>query len=117
MPILFCKRRVATQLRMADRLASVAMVVAFFFLPGVLQTVFGLFVCISLDTTVAAPYIAKAVVHGVGTACFAKGWHRSLSPGSGLPIIAFLCIGLQAAIAFITIRNRHLLKDMVFLRH
>ncbi|KAF6253379.1 hypothetical protein COO60DRAFT_1547233, partial [Scenedesmus sp. NREL 46B-D3] len=91
---LLHKRAVSAAAQSADRLASIAMVVVFFFLPSVLRTVFGLFVCIPLDSPVSPPYSAQAVgsfwVYDVGTQCFGPGWHKALSLGLGLPLMLLL---------------------------
>jgi hypothetical protein len=99
---LLRKRVVTTAAPMVDRLASVAMIVVFFFLPSLLRTVFGLFVCITLDSPVLSSYSARAAgsfwVYDVSTHCFSAGWHRALSLGLGLPLMLLLCIGLPGAI-------------------
>jgi hypothetical protein len=106
---------------MADRLGGIAMVVAFFMLPGVLRIVFGLFACVPLDLPVAAPYSATAVgsfwVHDVSKVCFGKGWHRSMSLGLGVPLVLLLCVGLPGAILFITAFNRKRVTDPTFQQH
>jgi hypothetical protein len=115
------KRVVTAAARMVDRLASVGMVVVFFFLPSMLRTVFGLFVCITLDSPVLSPYSAKAVgafwVYDVSTHCFSAGWHRALSLGMGIPLMLLLCFGLPSAIILITVTNRGRLHDPAFARH
>jgi hypothetical protein len=113
-------KRSNTKATMADRLGSSSMVVVFFFLPGMLRVVFGMFACAPLDTPVAPPHTASAVgsfwVHDVSTVCFA-GWHRSLSLGLGMPLILLLCIGMPAAIVYITVSNRASLDDRVYQQH
>ncbi|KAF6253513.1 hypothetical protein COO60DRAFT_407655 [Scenedesmus sp. NREL 46B-D3] len=105
----------------ADQLGSNAMVIVFFFFPGVLRTVFGFFACVPLDRPVDAPHTAAAVgafwVYDVSVVCFEPGWHRALSLGLGLPLAVLLCIGLPAAIVFITVSNRKHLDDAKFRRH
>jgi hypothetical protein len=118
----FLRKRVVTAAaRMVDRLASVGMVVVFFFLPSMLRTVFGLFVCITLDAPVLSPYSAQAVgafwVYDVSTHCFSAGWHRALALGMGIPLMLLLCIGLPSAIILITVSNRGRLHDPAFARH
>ncbi|KAF6255050.1 hypothetical protein COO60DRAFT_1641839 [Scenedesmus sp. NREL 46B-D3] len=97
------------------------MVVTFFFLPSVMRTVFGLFVCIPLDKPAASPYSAHAVgsfwVYDVDIVCFKPGWHRALSLGLGLPLIEPLCISLPAAIVCLTLMNRRRVSEPVFVRH
>jgi hypothetical protein len=71
------RTRATAAASMKDRLGSSAMVVVFFFLPGVFRTVFGLFACVPLDRPVAAPYTAAAVgsfwVYDVSAVCFEGG--------------------------------------------
>jgi hypothetical protein len=114
-------RRAAARLSMRNRLASIAMIVLFFFLPSVLKTVSGLFVCIPLDQPASAPYSANAVgsfwVYDVDTSCFSPGWHAALSLGLGVPQFALLCVGLPLVIVCITSINRGRLSEPVFVRH
>jgi hypothetical protein len=55
------RNRFNTAATLKDRLGSSAMVVLFFFLPGMLRVVFGLFACMPLDKHVHPPYTASAV--------------------------------------------------------
>jgi hypothetical protein len=116
------KRRTAAPIAStSNRLGSNAIVVMFFFLPGVLRTVFGFFACVPLDKPVDPPYTAAAVgsywVYDVSVICFGTSWHRALSLGLGLPLALLLCVGLPAAIIFITVSNRQRLDDATFRRH
>ncbi|KAF6265050.1 hypothetical protein COO60DRAFT_1480381 [Scenedesmus sp. NREL 46B-D3] len=112
-----CNAAVST----AGQLGSNAIVIVFFFFPGVLRTVLGFFACVPLDRPVDAPHTAAAVgafwVYDVSVVCFEPGWHRALSFGLGLPLAVLLCIGLPAAIVFITASNRKRLDDAKFKQH
>lgn len=114
------KPSAAAAATLKDRLGSSAMVVMFFFLPGMLRIVFGLFACVPLDRPAAAPHTAAAVgsfwVYNISTVCFA-GWHRALFLGLGLPLLLLLCIGLPAAVVYITVSNRSCLDDRLFQQH
>jgi hypothetical protein len=115
------KRAVSSAALMVDLLTSVAMVVVFFFLPSVLRTMFGLFVCIPLDKSVPPPYSVQAVgsfwVYDVGTQCFSPSWHKAPSLGLGLPLMLLLSIGLPVAIILITVRNRRRLHELMFSKY
>jgi hypothetical protein len=115
------RRRSTAAVSMKDRLGSMTIVVVFFFLPGVLRTVFGFFACVPLDKPVDAPYAAAAIgaywVNDVSVVCYQRGWHRGLSLGLGLPLAILLCIGMPVAIATLAVLNRKRLHDARFMQH
>lgn len=97
--------------------ASILSVVLFFYLPGILRVVFGLFTCLPLDKPVSLPDVANAVgsfwVSELATTCF-SGYHRGLSLGLGLPLIFLLCICMPGFIVYKTLANRSRLGDTHF---
>jgi hypothetical protein len=117
---LVLSRTRGTALKLLPRLGSSAMVVLFFFLPSLQRTLFGLFACIPLDQAAAWPYKAMAVgsfwVYDTSSICFATGWHRYLSLGLGIPLIALLCVVLPGFIVFITVSNSSKLYEAGFKR-
>jgi hypothetical protein len=101
---------------------STAMVVVFFFLPGVLPIVFGMFGCVELDAPAAFPYTVSAVgsffMYDVSVQCYLSlGYHKTLVLVLAMPLVLILCIGLPAVIAIKTMGNKQLLNDHAFLQH
>jgi hypothetical protein len=115
------RRQSTAAVSMKNRLGSMTIVVVFFFLPGVLRTVFGFFACVPLDKPVDPPNTAAAVgaywVYDVSVVCYQRGWHRGLSLGLGLPLAILLCIGMPVAIATLTVLNRKRLHEANFMQH
>jgi hypothetical protein len=106
--------------KLMPRLGSSTMVVLLFFMPWLQRTLFGMFACIPLDQPAVWPYEANAVgsfwVYDTSNVCFGPGWHRCLAFGLGVPLIALLCIGLPAAIVYVTMSNFSNLGDISFRR-
>jgi hypothetical protein len=115
------RRQSTAAVSMKDQLGSMTIVVVFFFLPGVLRTVFGFFACVPLDKPVDAPYTAAAVgaywAYDISVVCYQRGWHRGLSLGLGLPLAILLCIGIPVGIATLTLLDRKRLHDARFMQH
>jgi hypothetical protein len=100
------------------RLASIAFVVVFFYLPSTVRTILSLFACVPVDVAVSEPYVANAVgsywLYDMSQQCY-KGYHRLWSIGLGLPLLVLVFVLLPGGILFLLLRNQQLLNHPSFL--
>jgi len=95
------------------RCTSLAVCMAYIFLPTWAHTAFSLFACVPLDDPATFPYAAEAVgsfwAQDMDEKCYAPGgYHRYWALGLGIPLLLVLCALLPAGLyVFLRIAHQH----------
>lgn len=117
--MFFTLRRRASSFARAQRVTTVgrctslAVCLAYIFLPTWAHTAFSLFACVPLDDPATFPYAAKAVgsfwAQDMNEQCYApNGYHRYWALGLGIPLLLVLCVLLPAGLfVFLHIAHQH----------
>jgi hypothetical protein len=108
-------------------LARTVIVLVFFFLPSLLRTAYGMFVCVHLDSAPSAELQMRETFFrfdAVGSfwlldtdqLCF-QGYHRGWAVGLGVPLLLLLCVAVPAGVVGYLWRRRGNLQDTYNLQH
>lgn len=128
--LLYSMRRFRTRSTAASSmlhyLAANAMVALMVFLPSLLNTMFTLFACITIDKpstteqsgqgtdkSEASSTVGSFWVYNVSSRCFV-GYHLQWALGLGVPVVLLTCVVLPCSILWLTLKHRN---DPGFYRH